>query len=408
MRSVSDADDDLYAAPGGLFRPSEQDTAVQPIDQGFLTEETFVAGEASAQPPEASWFVRQSEVSRPGAAPHPRQHRAHAVDPAPSPGRARGLLGVLRPVIIVLALGTIFVSVYLAAFHAPLPHNLPVAVVGSDKTLGRVENGLEHGLPGGFSVRGMATTADAENAISHRSVLVAYVMTGHKPELIYASANGPGVTGTVTNAFSAVAKASGHTLVTKDVLPAEVGDTRGLSVFYASFGVILAGFLFGSMTYQMAAKLEYRLRMLSLLLFGVSAGVIITLVVGRGFDAVPGSFVGIGAVIALMALASGGTTMALMRLFGPTGVSLAVILLLIFGNATGGGVLPAYYLPGWLHPLYSILPVGVGVRALQGLSYFKSDGVASGVVILAVWVLVTVLILYIRDVWSVRLRSSNA
>ncbi|MBZ2408300.1 hypothetical protein HX747_11860 [Streptomyces sp. L06] len=114
-----------------------------------------------------------------------------------------------------------------------------------------------------------------------------------------------------------------------------------MSVFYAGFGVVLAGFLFGMMTYQMAPRLPYRRRMASLGAFSVLGGFAVALITGSlGFDALPGSFLGIAGIVALMAAAVGGTTMAFMRLFGKAGMSLASVVLLILGNATSGGTLP--------------------------------------------------------------------
>ncbi|GAA3311203.1 hypothetical protein GCM10020295_80280 [Streptomyces cinereospinus] len=180
-----------------------------------------------------------------------------------------------------------------------------------------------------------------------------------------------------------------------------------MSVFYAGFGIVLAGFLFGMMTYQMAPRLQYRWRMASLGAFSVLGGVVVALITGSlGFAALPGSFLGIAGVVALMAAAVGGTTMAFMRLFGKAGMSLASIVLLTFGNATSGGTLPPAYLPDWLLPMSEILPVGVGVRALQGLSHFDNDGLLVGVLILAAWALVTAAALYWRDSHIPRRRAA--
>jgi hypothetical protein len=341
-----------------------------------------------------------------GAAAHHR--RAHAMDTAPPAVGATGARGILLPVAIVLVIGSIFVSVYLAAFHAPTPHRLPVAVVGSEQTLSRVEQGLDKGQSGGFTVRGYPSEAEARTALADRQVYAAYIAGGATPELLYAGANGSGVTATLTGAFGAVAAAEGQHLAPRDAVPAAAGDSRGLSVFYAAFGVVLAGFLYGTMTYQIAPRLEYRLRMLSLGTFGVLGGVVVALVAGRGFSAIPGPFLGVAGVVGLMAAAAGAATMTLLRLFGPAGVTLATITLLILGNASGGGVLPAAFLPSWLHPLHSILPVGVGVRAIQGISYFNSDGLSAGVTVLAAWTVACAIVLYVRDVWSVRLLSRTA
>ncbi|MBT2384330.1 ABC transporter permease [Streptomyces sp. ISL-11] len=302
------------------------------------------------------------------------------------------------PVAVVLAIGTIFVSVYLAAFHAPRPHDLPVAVVGTQQETHRIEEGLESALSGGFDVRPYADEAAAREAVEHRRVYGAY-LTGHgAPKLLFAGANGPSVTGTLTGAFGPVAGAGGHRLAQEDVLPASTGDTRGLSIFYAAFGLVLAGYLFGMMTYQAAPALRFRQRMASLALFGVLGGVIVALLAGdTGFGALPGSFVGIAGMTALMAMAAGGATMVFIRWGGAAGAGLASVVLLTLGNSTSGGVMPAPYLPGWLHPLSDVLPVGAGVRAIQGLAYFHHDGLGRGIAVLAAWIVACAGLLYVRD-----------
>lgn len=332
----------------------------------------------------------------------------HKGDAAPAQQGVTGLAGVLLPVAIVLVIGSLFVSVFLAAFHDPKPHDLPVAVVGTGTQVERVVDGLEYGMPGGFEVKSYDDESSARQAVRERVVYAAYVIgDGASSKLLYAGANGPTVTSTVSGAFSGVAQASGGHLTQQDVAPPSAGDTRSMSVFYAGFGIVLAGFLFGMMTYQMAPRLQFRWRMASLAAFSVLGGVVVALITGSiGFEALPGSFLGITGVIALMAAAVGGTTMAFMRLFGKAGMSLAAVVLLTFGNATSGGTLPPAYLPDWLQPLAEILPVGVGVRALQGLSHFENDGLLVGVLVLAAWTLVTVAALYWRDSHSPRRKAA--
>ncbi|GAA0411171.1 ABC transporter permease [Streptomyces luteireticuli] len=329
------------------------------------------------------------------AAPH-----ADIPDPAPPQHPRGGWKGVLLPVAVVLVIGTVFVSVYLAAFHAPKPHDLPVAVVGTQRDAQRVGESLESAVPGGFEVRHYAEEGAAREAIGHRSVFAAY-LTGHGrggPKLLYAGANGPSVTGTLTGAFGPVAEAGGHRLAQEDVLPASAGDTRGLAIFYASFGLVLAGYLFGLMTYQAAPALRLRQRLASLAIFGVLGGIIIALLAGgTGFGALPGSFAGIAGITALMAMAAGGATMVFVKWTGPAGSGLASIVLLTLGNSTSGGVMPASYLPGWLHPLSGVLPVGAGVRAVQGLAYFHDDGLGHGIAVLVAWIVVCAGLLYLRD-----------
>ncbi|MFD3590779.1 ABC transporter permease [Streptomyces sp. NPDC058683] len=326
-----------------------------------------------------------------------RQSHKHALDvahPPPGPGNLRA---VLLPVAVVLLIGAVFVSVYLAAFHAPRPHQLRVGTTEIGAQQARLSQHLERIAPGGFTVETYPDKSAARDAVQDRTVYAAYL--GHG-KLLYGSANGAGVTATVTTAFGSVAHAEHYELAVEDVAPAAAGDTRGLSVFYAAFGLVLAGYLFGMTTYQLAPRLQYRWRMASLALFGVVGGFVVALIAGStGFGALPGPFLPLVVVISLMGAAVGATTMVLLRLFGSAGVSLASILMLILGNSSSGGILPAAYLPAWLRPLSEILPVGVGVRAMQGLSRFQDDGLFRALVILPAWVLGAALVLYLKDVY---------
>jgi len=344
-----------------------------------------------------------------GHLPGEHQHHDHALDTAPQDGREAGVKGVLLPVAVVLAIGTIFVTVYLAAFHAPRPHNLPVAVVGTSQQVLRIETELDAESPGGFSVAMYPSAAQAQDAIEHHQIYAAYISPGsvgtlgEKPMLLYASANGPTVTGTVTGAFGAAAEVGGQKLAQQDVVPASSGDTRGLSIFYMAFGLILASYLFGTMTYQMAPRLEFRWRMASVACCGLLGGLIVALLSGStGFGALHAPLADITAIASMMSAAAGLATMVFLRLVGPAGLSLASVVLLTLGNSTSGGSMPTEYLPNWLHPLSGILPVGVGVRAIQGAAYFHNDGLGRGIAVLAAWIVVCAGILYVRDVLGKR------
>lgn len=326
-----------------------------------------------------------------------RQPHKHALDVAHPPLRPGTSRAVVLPVAVVLLIGTVFVSVYLAAFHAPRPHELPVGTteIGTHQT--HLRQDLARAIPGGFTLKTYPDEATARRAVQDRSVYAAYLGKGN---LLYGSANGAAVTATVTTAFGSVAHAEHRHLSVEDVAPAAAGDTRGLSVFYAAFGLVLAGYLFGMTTYQLAPRLQYRWRMASLALFGVIGGIVIAVIGGSaGFGALPGPFLLLALVIALMGAAVGATTMVLLRLCGPAGVSLASILLLILGNSSSGGIMPPAYLPAWLRPLSETLPIGVGVRAMQGLSGFENDGLARALVILPLWVLAAAAVLYLKDVF---------
>lgn len=340
----------------------------------------------------------------------PSRNTHHLEDAAPVRRGPSTRTSIAIPAIVGLVIGTVFVTIFLAAFHAPEPHDLPIGIVGSAEQIASVEQALDENAPGAIAFTVYDSADDAVAAIEHRTVYGAYVMSedGTTARLLYAGANGPAVTSTLEGAFGSVAQYSGATLDTEDIVPTSAGDTRSLSIFYAGFGIVLAGYLFGLISSQMAPRLQLRWRLLSLAVFSVVVGSVVAFIAGStGFDALPGNVAAILAVTVLLAASVGSATLMLMRIGGPVGTLLASLVLLILGNATGGGTLPPAYLPDWLRPLSEILPVGIGLRALQGESYFQGDGYVLGIVLLAVWTLASIGVVVALDVLAAR-RTSRA
>ncbi len=284
-----------------------------------------------------------------------------------------------------LLIGSLFVVIFLAAFHDPKARGLPVAVVAPAAVLSMLQSqaGSDDGP---LEVRAYADRDSAEAAVRERTVLGAFVASPTATELLVAGANGPSVSQTLQGVFGAATQATGTPVRTTDVMPLSSGDSRGLSVFYGAFGVVLAGFLFGLTSMQLGPDLALRWRAASAVIFAVVVGVVVAWLVEPVFGSLPAPFTTTAGVVALLALAVGATTTALLRVFGPAGTLVAAVVLLVFGNATSTGILPAQYLASWLEPLSSVLPVGVAVRALRGAAYFDDDGLLSGVLVLTAWV----------------------
>lgn len=300
--------------------------------------------------------------------------------------------------------------VFLAAFASPEPHNLPVGIVGSEQQAAAVEQGVDKNAPGKVEFTTYSSTTQAQDAIKDRTVFGAYVLDtdGKTAQLYYAGANGPGVTSTLEGIFGGVAQNSDTTLKTEDVVPAASGDTRGLGIFYAGFGIVLGAFLFALISAQMAPALQLRLRMLSIAIFAVLGGTAVALIArSTGFSVLPGNLAANISVIGLLAGAVSAGTLLLLRLGRQAGTLLASLIMLIIGNATSSGVLPAAYLPDWLHPFSAILPAGLGLRALFGESYFNNDGYVSGLILLTVWIVASLGIIAAMDVAADRRQKQN-
>jgi hypothetical protein len=326
-----------------------------------------------------------------------------------SEGSAPGafLRAVIVPPVVATLVGLAFVVVFLDAFHAPVPHHLPVAVVGAGQQVEQVAAALEERAPGRFRVRQLPDEATARTEILHRDVYGALVVAA-RPRLLVAGANGQGVTMTLTQAFAPTAQQLGGAPQVQDLRPLAPGDTRGLGIFYGAFGVVLGGFIFGLLSYQAAPKLLLRWRILSVVLFAAASGSLAALAADRIYVAIPAGFWVVSGIVALLALATAATAAAGMRVLGSAATFVLSVGLITLGNATSTGNLPAEYLPPWLHPLAAVLPPGVAVRALRGATYFADDGVVQALWVLALWAVVPLVLIGLVDAVGRRRRRPGA
>jgi hypothetical protein len=333
--------------------------------------------------------------------PGPAQPGAETERSQGSRGRAV-LRAIVVPALVATINGVAFVVLYTAAFHDPVPHSLPLAVVGSTQQVARVRTAVQQAAPGQFVLRRLPDAAAAAQAVRQRDVFGALVLDGPRPELLTAGANTQAVTMTVTQAFAPAEQQLGVQTQPHDLSPLVPGDTRGLTIFYGGFGVVLGGFLFGVTSFAAAPRMLLRYRIVSVVLFAVSAGALTGWLIDRVYAALPAGFLLVSGLVALLAMACAATAALLFRAFGSVGQILMSIGLVIIGNAASTGQLPAEYLPPWMQPLPEILPNGVAVRALRGAMYFQDDGVARAWVVLAAWTVVPLALIALLDALSRR------
>ena len=308
--------------------------------------------------------------------------------------RARGRLqavGVVVPVAVGLLIGTLFAVLFLAAFHDPKPHDIPMAVAGQQEAVDAVMTEAER-AGDVFDLEAYSDADLARQAVEGRDVLGALLVEPNGWTLVLAGANGQGVSQTLEGAFGPAAERAGMQFRVQDVAPLAEGDSRGLSVFYGAFGVVLAGFLFGLTSMQAAPHLGARARLGSVVGFAVIEGLLIAVFMDLVFEALPAPFAVTTLLVALLAVTVALTTIALLAAFRRTGTLVSAIILLTLGNVTSTGILPSQYLPTWLEVLVPASPVGATVRALRGQAYFGGDGLSAAFIVLTAWIVVSVLL----------------
>lgn len=318
---------------------------------------------------------------------------AEASAPRPQgPANRPPLRTWLQPALIALVIVSAFIGCYVGLQRDPKPHQMPVAVVGS-----ALAHEIERSLGDSVDVHPVANAAAARHAVEGHDVVAALSSGGAgRLSLEVAGATGKSTTGAVESVVSAYAAGSGRQVTTTDVVPLAHFDARGLAGFYVSFGVTLAGFVLAQNALGMANLLHLRHRFWLLAGVSVAVGTIAATIAGPVLDAVPAPFLPLAATLALLAAAAAFTTKLLGTYLGPVGVPVATLLLLTVGNSTSGATISSDLLPAVGRAVSALLPPGAAVRAVSDLSYFDGAHAGLPLLTLALWAVLSALLVAVK------------
>lgn len=330
--------------------------------------------------------------------------------PPPSPHQAHGAWAEIRDAISLRAfafvtgtmlLGVGFVISYVGALHSPRLHALPVTIVAPDERTAQQIAGRLSQLPGDQIVPSPSTNrAAAAEQVAHRDTGAAFVLdpSGTRDTLIVASAAGAVQALALEKLFAAIDRTQGRTVAVDDVVPAGPGDFNGISTFYLVVGWCVTGYLVAAILGMTAGTrpstlARARIRLLVLALYGFVAALIGTWLVQQHILGVlTGAFwptVGAGT---LLIFAVGALTAGLQIAFGPMGIALAVLLVVVLGNPSSGGPVPRSMLPPFWRAIGAFLPPGAGTDAVRSISYFGAADTTDPLLIIGGYALLGVLL----------------
>ncbi|MEU9163469.1 hypothetical protein AB0D29_24765 [Streptomyces sp. NPDC048424] len=298
----------------------------------------------------------------------------------------------LQPALIALIVVAAFTTCYIGLQRDPQPHQIPIAVTGSDLPV-RIHQALGDAV----EVRPAADAEAARQALEGHDVVAALSTDGSGGlRLETAGAVGNSTTSAVSSLVGAYAHGAGQQLTTVDMVPLAHFDSRGLAGFYLAFGVTLAGFVLGSNAIGLAGVLNLRHRFRLLCGASLAIGAVAAIIAGPALGAVPAPVLPLVFTLALLAAAAAFTTKLLGTYLGPVGVPVATLVLLTVGNATSGAAVGADLLPAAARAVSALLPPGAAVRAITDLSYFDGAHLAIPAITLALWAAVSGLLLALR------------
>ncbi|MFI9270415.1 DUF3533 domain-containing protein [Kitasatospora sp. NPDC052896] len=304
---------------------------------------------------------------------------------AVTPRAALLVLGVL-----LLQLG--FITSYIGALHHPAPHRLAIGVVAPPQVSDRMVAGLGQ-LPGqAVDARPVADQATAVSQLKDQRLYAALVVNppGSQDTLLVAGARGAAAAAAAEQIATGVEQAQGRTVRVQDVVPLAPGDAKGLSSFYLVVGWCVGGYLVASILgisagARPANHQRALIRLGALALYSIAAGLGGTLIAGPALGALPGGIAALWGLGSLVVFAVGAITMTLQCLFDLIGIGLAVLLFVVLGNPSAGGVYPPALLPPFWRAIGRWLPNGAGTDAARSISYFDGSGLTVPLLVLAAW-----------------------
>ncbi|MDO0909409.1 DUF3533 domain-containing protein [Streptomyces sp. DT2A-34] len=323
---------------------------------------------------------------------------AAADAPVDAAAKAPAFVAELRDAVTLRAFGLVlggllvqlaFVVSYVGAFHSPTPHRIPVAVAAPQQASAKIVAQL-NALDGDpVEATAAAGAAAARQWVLTRKADAAFLFnaTGTKDTLLVASAGGPSVSQTATQIAQKIEAAQKRQITVTDIRSPNAGDGRGMTSFYLVLGWVIGGYLTATIMGMAAGSRPANrhrtlIRLAVLVPYALVSGIAGAVIVGPVFDALGGHFWALSGLGALIVLASAATALALQTLLGLLGTGVVILLFVVLGNPSSGGVYPAPLLPSFWSAIGQALPPGAGTTLVRNTVYFSGNATTS-----ALWVL---------------------
>ena len=342
--------------------------------------------------------------------------------------------------------GGIVIAVLVMAFVWPAatsqPKNLPVGISGPAERITAVEAALDEQDPAPFILVEVDSRDDAVSRIESRELYGAILLDG--PEVLVATAAGPAATqalrGVATQLQSQISEAAQAAILAQlqqlgaalasgqpptsqpsagaaqeipqvtvtDVVPLAESDPTGAGLAAASFPLTIGGMLGGILLSLVVVGAVRRL--IGLLVFGVTAGVLAALVMQTWFGLLQGDWLLNAAALGLGMTATAAFITGMNAVFGRPGLGIAAIVTILIANPISAAASPWQFLPEPWGQIGQFFVPGAASNLLRSLSYFPDAATATQWTILLCWLVggvVLTLIGLFRDQAALRVPADQ-
>ena len=280
--------------------------------------------------------------------------------------------------LIAVAVASLTVAAYVFSFiyaqASPDAHRLPVGLTGPTAGVEQAQREIERSSGEAFEVRRYRDEQTARDAIRDRDVYGALVLSRDTPKLLTAPPAGESAEMQIETRLPRAAgvAAEGPPRIV-EVRRLVGDDAQGQALNLMILPLIIFGTIIPVLLTNVAAALPLRTRLAAIALFAALSGVAAVLVAHGALDAVPGPFLAIAALAALLLFDVAACTLAFVGRIGPAGGGIGFVLFLVIGNVASGATVVHEMLPGFWRAVGPWLPPGAAAGAIRNVAYF--DGV---------------------------------
>ncbi|GAB4587909.1 hypothetical protein [Nocardia sp. IFM 10818] len=273
-------------------------------------------------------------------------------------------------------------AVMLIAFAWPAaniaPRDLPVAVAGPQAAA--VAGKLAAHDPDAFDIRTFADEPAARAAIENREVYGA-IITGAQPRALIASAASPAV----AQQLSAMTQQLSGAVPTpaEDVVAADPDDPRGSGFGAMVLPLVMSGIAAGVLLTLLIPSIPARA--LGVTSFALAGGLLSMTIVQGWLSLIPGNYLTMAAIAALVSFAVAGTVVGLAAALGRPGIGLAALTMLLIGNPFSAATSAPEMLPQPWGALGQLLPPGAAASLLRSVAFFDGAAATTPLTVLLTW-----------------------
>lgn len=295
---------------------------------------------------------------------------------ASAPARA-ALISVLA-----IALAALFVTTYTLALGNPVPHGIPIAVVGDAASHGAIVQAVAQ-VAGGPNFREYGSLPAALSAVDWQEVYAALNLSAEPPTLYVSSAAGASAARTL----SRVASLDPGVRVV-DAHPLGANDPGGIDIFYLMLGTTILGFVTTFQVRANARPLALRQWSIFVLAHALAGALALTLVAGPLLRRLDLPVLEVWPILALQLVAAASFASLMMVLLGPWAIVPTWLFFVVLGNSSSGGAVAPPLLPAPFEFFSNWLPSGATVTALRNAVYFPENQHPRPIAVLATWAIV--------------------